>query len=111
MRAARPWCAVVAFGTVAFLGDAASAADIQTAPPSTFEYGAHPRSDGWVDFGLRAPAADTAELLIYDAPDAKEPAAAVPMTRDAVGDWGIRVRGPGVGVGTFYMYRVTGRRR
>src|SRR5439155_5119083 len=56
-----------------------------------------------------APAAATAELLIYDAPEAKTPATVVPMTRGGGGDWGVRVRGPGVGAGTFYMYRVTGR--
>src|SRR5438067_384491 len=45
---------------------AASAADIETSPPPTVEYGAHLKPDGWVDFGLRAPSADTVDLLIYD---------------------------------------------
>jgi hypothetical protein len=30
------------------------------------------------------------------------------MTRDGAGDWGVQVRGPGVGAGTFYMYRLSG---
>ena len=81
MRATQLWHAIIACGTAAFLSGVASADNLQTAPPSNLEYGAHPRPDGWVDFGLRAPAADTAELLIYDAPEAKKPASAVPMTR------------------------------
>jgi glycogen operon protein len=31
------------------------------------------------------------------------------MTRSANGDWGIRVRGPGIGPGLMYLYRATGR--
>src|SRR5207237_634568 len=74
----------------------------------TVEFGAHPRTGGWVDFGLRAPAADTAELLIYDTGDATIPVRVVPMTRDGDGDWSIGIHGPGVGPGTFYMYRLNG---
>ena len=57
---------------------------------------------------MRAPAADTAELLIYETGDATSPARVVPMTRDGAGDWSVRIRGPGVGPGTFYMYRLNG---
>jgi glycogen operon protein len=57
---------------------------------------------------LRAPAADTAELLIYDTRDTAIPVGVVPMTRDGAGDWSVRIRGPGVGPGTFYMYRLNG---
>ena len=30
------------------------------------------------------------------------------MRRDGAGDWSVRIRGPGVGPGTFYMYRLNG---
>jgi hypothetical protein len=106
MQTVRPRCASLAFGAALLSWGAASAADIETAALPTLEFGAHPRTNGWVDFGLRAPAADNAELLIYDTGDATIPAKVVPMTRDGAGDWGVRVRGPGVG--TFYMYRLSG---
>jgi hypothetical protein len=51
-----------------------AAFEIETAEPSAIDYGAHPRPDGWVDFGLHAPAAETIDLLLYDAPDARTPA-------------------------------------
>ena len=35
----------------------ADAFEIETAQPSAIDYGAHPRSDGWIDFWLHAPAA------------------------------------------------------
>ena len=109
MRTARSRCAAFAAGTAMLSVGAASAANLETsAPPTTVEYGAHPKPDGWVDFGLRAPSADSAELLIYNAPDAKSPAEALPMIRNGAGDWGVRVRGPEIGTGTFYMYRLTG---
>ena len=107
MHTARSWFAGVALG-IAFFADPVSAANLETATPLTFEYGAHTKPDGWVEFGFRAPSADAVELLIYDAPDAKTPATVVPMTRDTAGNWGTRIRGPGVGVGTLYMYRATG---
>ena len=109
MRTARSRCAAFGAGTAMLSVGAASAANLETsAPPTTVEYGAHPKPDGWVDFGLRAPSADSAELLIYNAPDAKSPAEALPMIRNGAGDWGVRVRGPEIGTGTFYMYRLTG---
>jgi glycogen operon protein len=109
MERARSRCAVLALGTALFWVGPASAANLETAPPpATVEYGAHLKPDGWVDFGLRAPSADMVDLLIYDTADAKTPATSVPMTRNGTGDWGIRVHGPGVGAGTFYMYRLTG---
>ena len=108
MHTTRSWCAGVALATALTFADPAFAADIETAAPSTFEYGAHTKPDGWVEFGIRAPSAEAVELLLYDAADAKTPATAVPMTRDAAGDWGTRIRGAGVGVGTLYMYRATG---
>lgn len=85
-----------------------AAFEIETAAPSAIDYGAHPRSDGWVDFGLHAPAANTIDLLLYDAPDARTPANIVPMMQGANGDWGARVRGPGIGPGLMYLYRATG---
>jgi pullulanase/glycogen debranching enzyme len=85
-----------------------AAFEIEKAQPSAIAYGAHPRPDGWVDFGLHAPAAETIDLLLYDAPDARTPANTVPMARNPNGDWGIRVRGPGIGPGLLYMYRATG---
>src|SRR6201989_3187298 len=98
MQTVRSGCASVAFGATLLSLGGASAADIETSPPApTVEYGAHLKPDRWVDFGLRAPSADTGELLIYDTADAKTPARSVPMTRNGTGDWGIRVHGPGVG--------------
>jgi len=76
MRTVRSPCASLAFAAALLSLGAASAADIETAAPPSFEFGAHPRTDGWVDFGLRAPAADTAELLIYDTGDAAAPSRA-----------------------------------
>src|SRR6266851_9968105 len=108
MHTARSWCASVALGTALSFADPASAANLETAAPLTYEYGAHTKPDGWVEFGFRAPSADAVELLIYDVPDAKTPATVVPITRDTAGNWGTRIRGPGVGVGTLYMYRATG---
>src|SRR5438552_7103508 len=100
--------ASLAFAATLLSLGTASAADIEAAAPPTFEFGAHPKTDGWVDFGSRAPAADTAALLIYDTGDATIPVRIVPMTRDGAGDWSLRIRGPGVGPGTFYMYRLNG---
>jgi hypothetical protein len=74
MQTVRPRCASLAFGAALLSWGAASAADIETAALPTLEFGAHPRTNGWVDFGLRAPAADNAELLIYDTGDATIPA-------------------------------------
>jgi hypothetical protein len=108
MHTARSCCAGVALGTALFVADPGAAANIETAAPLTFEYGAHAKPDGWVDFGFRAPSADAVELLIYDAPDATTPANAGQMTRDAPGDWSTRISGPSVGVGTLCMYRATG---
>ncbi len=93
----------------ALLGASPAAAfEIETAEPSAIDYGAHPRSDGWVDFGLHAPAAETIDLLLYGAPNDRTPANIVPMTRGANGDWGIRVRGSGIGPGLMYLYRAKG---
>jgi isoamylase len=86
----------------------AAAFDIETAQPSTIDYGAHPRPDGWIDFGLHAPAAKTIDLLLYGAANDLTPANIVPMTQSANGDWGIRVRGSGIGPGVMYLYRETG---
>jgi isoamylase len=94
---------------VALLGAGpAGAFEIETAQPSAIDYGARPRSDGWVDFGLHAPAATTVDLLLYAAPDDRTPANIVPMTQSANGDWGIRVRGSGIKPGLMYLYRETG---
>jgi len=102
-------CLAGALGS-ALLGAGPSAAfEIETAKPSAIDYGAHPRPDGWVDFGLHAPAAETIDLLLYDAPDARTPANTVPMAQSGNGDWGVRVRGPGIGPGLMYLYRATGR--
>src|SRR5260370_26783216 len=108
VQTAQSRCASLAFGAALLSLGAASAADIETAAPATFEFGAHKRTDGWVDFRLRASAVDNAELLIYDPGDATIPAKVVPMTHDGAGEWGVRVRGPGVGAGTFYMCRLSG---
>src|SRR5215831_16234461 len=79
MRATQLWHAIIACGTAAFLSGVASADNLQTAPP-------HLRCTGGQETGLSR---------------ADDPRAA--------GDWGVRVRGSGIGAGTFYMYRVTGR--
>src|SRR5260370_16884358 len=110
VQTAQSRCASLAFGAALLSLGAASAADIETAAPPTFEFGAHKRTDGWVDFGLRAPAADNAELLIYDTGDATIPAKVVPMTHDAPGEWRPRVPAPGPGPATFYMYPLLGNR-
>ena len=94
MHTARSWCAGVALGTALSFAVPASTANLETAAPLTSEYGAHTKPDGWVAFGFRAPSAEAVELLIYDAPDAQTPTTAVPMARDAAGDWGTRIRGP-----------------
>jgi isoamylase len=86
----------------------AAAFEIETAQPSAIDYGAHPRSDGWVDFALHAPAAKRVDLLLYGAPADRTPANIVPMTQSANGDWGIRVRGSGIGPGLMYLYREIG---
>ena len=74
MQTVRSGCASVAFGATLLSLGGASAADIETSPPPTVEYGAHLKPDGWVDFGLRAPSADTVDLLIYDTADASSSA-------------------------------------
>ena len=86
----------------------AAAFDIETAQPSTIDYGAHPRPNGWIDSELHAPAAKTIDLLLYGAANDLTPANIVPMTQSANGDWGIRVRGSGIGPGVMYLYRETG---
>ena len=109
MHSARNTCCAVLLGTTLLCVPAFAADALQTAaPPAEVQYGAHPRADGWVDFDLHAPAAATVDLLLYDAPDAKIPANTEPMQRNAAGDWMVSVRGPGIGPGTLYMYRVTG---
>jgi glycogen operon protein len=108
MHSVQSFYPAVALSAVVLCCDVTSAADIETAPPLTFKYGAHKSQDGWVEFGLRAPPADTAELLLYDAPGARTPWVTVPMTQNRTGDWGVRIRGPDVGTGTLYMYRLTG---
>ena len=108
MQTVRPRCASLTFGAALLSWGSAPAADIETAAPPSFEFGAHKRTDGWVDFGLRAPAADTSELLIYDTGDATTPAKVLPMMGDGARDWSVRIRGPGVGAGMFYMYRLNG---
>ena len=109
MRILRLTCLAGALGSLFIGAGRASAFDIETAPPSSaVDYGAHPRSDGWVDFALHAPAASTIDLLLYDAPGAVAPVNVVPMTKSANGDWGVRVRGSGIGPGLMYLYRATG---
>jgi isoamylase len=81
---------------------------LQAASLGQIQYGAHPRADGGVDFGLHAPTAEAVELLLYDAPDALTPARVLSMQRNAAGDWGLSTRGPGIGPGTLYLYRLTG---
>jgi isoamylase len=109
MHALRLTCLAWALGSALLSAGPAGAFEIETAEPSAIEYGAHPRPDSWVDFGLHAPAAETIDLLLYDAPDARTPVNTAPMTKNANGDWGVRVRGPGIGPGLMYMYRATGR--
>jgi pullulanase/glycogen debranching enzyme len=107
MYARRLKCLAGALGA-AFVGAGPAVAfEIETAQPSAIEYGAHPGC-GWVDFGLHAPAAQAIDLLLYGAPNDRTPANIVPMTRGANGDWGVRVRGSGVGPGLMYLYRTTG---
>src|SRR5258708_39323314 len=107
MSSWRLTCLAGALGAALIGAGPAAAFEIETAQPSAIDYGAHPRSDGWVDFGLHAPAAETIDLLLYDAPNDRTPANIVPMTRSANGDWGIRVRGSGIGPGLMYLYRAT----
>lgn len=101
-------CLSGALGAALIGAGPAAAFKIETAQPSAIDYGAHPRTDGWVDFGLHAPAAKTVDLLLYGAPNDQTPANIVPMTLSANGDWGIRVRGSGIGPGLMYLYRATG---
>jgi len=102
-------CLAGALGSALLGAHPGAAFEIETAAPPAIDYGAHPRPDSWVDFGLHAPAAETIDLLLYDAADARTPANTVPMARSGNDDWGVRVRGPGIGPGLMYMYRATGR--
>ena len=108
MCSLRMTCLLAALGLGLLGARPGIAFEIETAPPSAIDYGTHPHPDGWVDFALHAPAAETIDLLLYDAPDARAPANTVPMARNGNGDWGVRVRGPGIGPGLFYLYRATG---
>jgi isoamylase len=108
MFAHRLSCFCCALGLTLLGGCPVAAFELETAPPIATEQGAHPNPDGWVDFGLHAPAAQTVDLLLYDVPDARIATNTVPMVRNAAGDWGVRVRGSGTGPGTLYMYRASG---
>jgi isoamylase len=101
-------CLAGVLGAALISAGPSAAFEIETAQPSAIEYGAHPHSDGWVDFALHAPAAKTVDLLLYGAPADRTPANIVPMTQSANGDWGVRVRGSGIGPGLMYLYRATG---
>jgi glycogen operon protein len=84
-----------------------AASEVETNPVASVSLGASLQPDGWVGFGLHAPAAESVALLLYDAPEHKVPSQSVPMTR--IGDdWGIRIRGPGIGAGMVYMFSVAG---
>jgi glycogen operon protein len=101
-------CLTASLG-IAFLCHPVTDGDfLQAASLGDFQYGAHPRADGGVDFSLHAPAAETVELLLYDAPDARTPARVLPMQRNPAGDWSLSVRGLGIGPGAVYLYRLTG---
>jgi isoamylase len=82
-------------------------AEVETTPVTSVSFGATLQPDGWVAFGLHVPAAQSVALLLYGAPDDKVPAQSVPMTQIGA-DWAVRIRGPGIGAGMVYMFRVTG---
>ena len=101
-------CLAGALGAALIGAGPAAAFEIETALRSAIDFGAHPRSDGWVDFALHAPAAKTVHLLLYGAPDDRTPANIVLMTLSANGDRRVRIRGSGIGPGLMYLYRETG---
>ena len=98
-----------ALGSALIGAGPAAAFEIETADPSAIDDGAAPVSDGWVDFGLHAPAAKTVDLLLYDVPDAAcgEHCAHGAECQSAT-TGAIRVRGSGIGSGTLYLYRASG---
>ena len=73
-------------------------------------YGAHFGDDGWVHFVVHAPEATAVELLLYPGPRAQAPRYRLGMIRSG-DDWKVRVRGPRIGRGLFYMYQANGLRR
>lgn len=70
-------------------------------------YGAHLDNDGWVHFVVYSPDATALNLLLFDKPDAKTPQHTIPMNKTGV-NWGVKVRGEGIGDGLLYMYQATG---
>ncbi len=91
----------------------ADAGEIHVAKSAASEedrYGAHIDKESWVHFGVFAPEAESVELLLYDKPDATEPAEVVSMEKSGDTDWRIKVRGKGIGHGLVYLYRATGQR-
>jgi glycogen operon protein len=85
------------------------AQDIESAASDTPEYGARIDQDGWIHFGLYSPAATQANLLLFDAPDAKVPSRTIPMQRKG-DDWRIKIRGAEAKPGLYYMYQAKGSR-
>jgi isoamylase len=92
-----------------WLWSSEACAQIESATSMRDGYGAHLDEQAWVHFGVHAPEADGVDLLLFDTADATTPAQVIPMEAHA-GDWRIKIRGPGVGPGLAYMYRVEGPR-
>jgi isoamylase len=85
------------------------AAPLSVKPTTEKNYGAHIDPQGWVHFVVYAPAAQEVNLLLFKTQDAQDPSNLIPMKK--VGDdWKIRVKGPGIGHSTLYLYQAKGPR-
>ena len=82
--------------------------DVSSAASNDVRLGAH-FADGWLHFGLYAPDAQQANLLLYDDPDATTPLQIVPLQKS--GDtWQVKIQGAEARPGLHYLYEVHGPR-
>lgn len=82
----------------------------QVADSTEVRYGARIAADGWVDFVIYSPEAESVHLALFDQPAATVPVDLVPMKKSG-DDWKVRVQGPHVGPGLLYLFRATGARQ
>jgi isoamylase len=82
--------------------------DVSSAASNDVRLGAH-FADGWLHFGLYAPDAQQANLLLFDDPDATTPRQIVPLQKS--GDtWQVKIQGAEARPGLHYLYEVHGPR-
>lgn len=70
-------------------------------------YGAHIDSAGGVHFAVYAPDARQVNLLLFGEASSKVPDHVVPLTKH-LGDWRVRLKGPGIAPGLHYMFQAVG---